>query len=412
MLRKADIDCETGGHTDRVLESDYVIISPGVPLTVPIVVKLRERGIPVFSEIEFASWVCRAPLVAVTGSNGKTTTTTLIGEIFKAARREVEVCGNIGRPFSEVADTVSENGVVVLEVSSFQLETIADFRPKVSLLLNIQPDHLDRHRTFDGYRTIKYRICENQQADDWFIINHDDPEIRIDDVTTSARRESFSIASPNGAMTYVRDNMLCVRRAGAAEDVIALDEIRIHGRHNVQNASAAVAATSVLGVPVTAMIEALRTFNGVEHRLEPAGTVAGIQFINDSKATNVDSVVVALQAMSTPVYLIAGGRHKGAPYTPIIDAGRGKIKCILAIGEARDKIFSDLGQAFPTQFASTLEDAVMKAFELAVPGETVLLSPGCSSFDMFDNFEHRGRAFKKAVAGLRNGKKKNETLHG
>ncbi len=411
-LRTAGIAFESGQHSDRVLESDYVVVSPGVPLTVPIIVKLRERGIPIFSELEFASWVCRAPIVAVTGSNGKTTTTTLIGDIFVAAGWPVEVCGNIGKPFSDVADRLHERGVAVVETSSFQLETIADFRPRVALLLNIQPDHLDRHRTFDAYRTIKYRICENQLHGDFFIVNHDDPEIDTATVTTAATIASFSIVAPNGAMTFVENNHLFVRRDGIVEDVIHVDDIRIRGRHNLQNASAAVAATAVVGVPVAAMAEALRSFAGVEHRLEPAGTVAGIAFINDSKATNVDSVVVALQSMTTPVYLIAGGRDKGAPYTPIVEAGRRKIKGILAIGEARDKIFHDLGQAFPTQFAATLEEAVLKAFELALPGETVLLSPGCASFDMFENFEHRGRVFKAAVAGLRNGKKKNETLHG
>ncbi|MCB2229722.1 UDP-N-acetylmuramoyl-L-alanine--D-glutamate ligase [bacterium] len=411
-LRKVGIEYEAGGHTDRVLDSDYVIISPGVPPTVPIVAKLRERGIPIFSELEFASWVCKAPIVAVTGSNGKTTTTTLIGEIFAAAGWQVEVCGNIGRPFAEIADRVGENGVAVVETSSFQLETIADFQPRVALLLNVQPDHLDRHRTLEAYRAVKYRICENQQAPDCFIVNHDDPQIDLESIPTSATKQSFSIVAPNGAVTYIRNNTLGLRRNGSDEDVIAIDDIRIKGRHNLQNASAAVAATAALGVPVEAMAEALRSFAGVEHRLEPVETVAGIKFVNDSKATNVDSVVVALQSMTTPVYLIAGGRDKGAPYTPIVEVGRSKIKGILAIGEARDKIFNDLGQAFPTQFAATLEEAVMKAFELALPGETVLLSPGCASFDMFENFEHRGRAFKAAVAALRNGKKKNETLQG
>lgn len=411
ILRREGIAFETEYHSDRVLSSDYVIVSPGVPLTIPIIAKLRERGIPIFSELEFASWVCRGPIVAVTGSNGKTTTSSLLGEIFAADGRTVEVCGNIGRPFSEVADRIDESAIAVVETSSFQLETIADFRPRVALLLNIQPDHLDRHRTLESYARIKYRVCENQRVDDCFIVNHDDPQIDVDAVTTAATRESFSIAAPNGAMTFVRDNHLFVRRSGRIEDVIGIDAIRIRGRHNLQNASAAVAAAAVMGVPASAMAEALRNFAGVEHRLEPVGSVAGVRFINDSKATNVDSVVVALQSMTTAVYLIVGGRDKGAPYTPIVEAGRDKVKGVLAIGEARDKIFNDLGQAFPTQFAATLEDAVLKAFELALPGETVLLSPACASFDMFENYEHRGRAFKAAVAGLRNGKKKNETLH-
>lgn len=409
-LKKFGIPFETGGHTERLMESDYVVISPGIPPAVEIVQQIRERGIPIFSEIEFASWVCQAPIVAVTGSNGKTTTTTLIGEIFTAAGFETVVCGNIGRPFAQVADRVPADGVAVVEVSSYQLESIADFHPHVALLLNLQADHLDRHGSFGAYRATKLRVTENQEKDDCFITNADDPAILPEEITTRARRLTFSIEARTDSVTFVEDGKLRLHRESEIKNVIDIEQIRIKGRHNLQNASAAVAATAQFKIAPATMARVLREFPGVEHRLEPLGSVAGIYFVNDSKATNVDSMLVALESMTRPVFLICGGRDKGSPYVPVIEAGRGKIKGLVAIGEAREKIFNELGQAFPVEFADSLEDAVLKAFEQASPGDVVLLSPGCASFDMFENFEHRGKVYKQAVAGLRNGKKKDETV--
>ena len=409
-LETAGIPYEIGGHTDRLLECDYLVVSPGVPLTVDILKQAKARGLPIFSEIELASWVCRAPIVAVTGSNGKTTTTTLTGAMLRDAGLTTEVCGNIGRPFADIADTIPENGVVVLEVSSYQLETIADFRPHVALILNLQPDHLDRHGSFENYVAAKYRIAENQRSSDYLIVNQGDAAIDIDNIETSAARLAFSIASRNGACTFVEEGWLWARAGREWFKIIHTDDIRIRGRHNLENAAAAVAAAMLFDVSVNKIAGTLKTFAGVEHRLEPVGAVAGINFINDSKATNVDATVVALQSMTTGVFLICGGRDKGYPYQPWLKAGKDKVRGLVAIGEAKEKIFRELGQQFPTEFADTLEDAVRKAFHQAEPGDTVLLSPGCASFDMFENFEARGRAFKDAVAGLRNGKKKNETV--
>jgi UDP-N-acetylmuramoylalanine--D-glutamate ligase len=410
QLEHAAIPFETGGHTDRLLAADYLVVSPGVPLDIPVLQKARQKGLPLFSELEFASWACRAPMVAVTGSNGKTTTTTLIGEIFRAAGRAVEVCGNIGRPFSQSADTVPPDGVAVVEVSSFQLETIADFRPKVSMILNIQHDHLDRHGSLDAYRRIKYRIAENQGSEDYLVVNHDDPEILSEGIATSATVASFSIGLPNSSATWVKDGVLHFSHGGEGVAVVACDDIRIRGRHNLENAAAAVCATMLLGVGADTVGSVLKSFEGVEHRLEPVGTVAGVRFVNDSKATNVDSVCVALESLSGPVYLILGGRDKGSPYLPIAQAGGDKVRSILAIGEAREKIFNDLGQRYPIQFAETLAVAVQLAFEMASPGDTVLLSPGCASFDQFQNFEHRGKAFKSAVAALNHGNRSDESV--
>jgi len=409
-LKTADIEFEVGGHTERLLDCDYLVLSPGVPLTIEILEKAKLKGIPMFSEIEFASWVCPAPIIAVTGSNGKTTTTTLIGAMLRDAGLTTEVCGNIGRPFADVADTITEDGVVVLEVSSYQLETIADFHPHVALILNLQPDHLDRHGSFENYVTAKYRIAENQQASDFLITNQGDAAIEPDKIATDATRLAFAISPRNGAITFVEEEWLWAKIDTESFKVIPTGDIRIKGRHNLENAAAAVAAAVLFDVSVNKIAETLKTFAGVEHRLEPIGAVAGINFINDSKATNVDATVVALESMTTPVVLICGGRDKGYPYLPWVEAGRERIKGLVAIGEAKEKIFKELGQQFPTQFADSLELAVRAAFDQAEPCDTVLLSPGCASFDMFENYEARGRAFKDAVAGLRNGKKKNETV--
>lgn len=409
-LQKAGIEFEVGGHTDRLLGCDYIVVSPGVPLTMEMLKRARAANIPIFSELEFAAWFCAGQIVAITGTNGKTTTTSLTGEIFKAAGVPTYVCGNIGVAFTDIADQVPSNGVAVVEVSSFQLETVADFRPKACVILNITPDHLDRHGSMDGYKRVKYRITENQGPEDYFIVNRDDEILMTDPAQTQATRLQFSIKDDIAANTFVRDGALWIRFKGKETRVIATDEITIQGPHNLQNAAAAVSLAMTLDIPVSAMAQALKSFPGVEHRLEKAGVVAGITFINDSKATNVDSVVVAIRSMRTPTYLIMGGRHKGAPYTPIIEVGKPMIQGVIAIGESREKIFNDLGKAFPVSFAATLEEAVHKGFEMAHPGETVLLSPGCSSFDMFENFEHRGRVFKETVASLRNGKKKSESV--
>ncbi|PWB75333.1 UDP-N-acetylmuramoyl-L-alanine--D-glutamate ligase [candidate division GN15 bacterium] len=410
-LEKAGIPFETGAHTDKLLMCDYLIVSPGVKLQIDILVQARQAGIPIFSELEFASWFCKGKIAAITGTNGKTTTTALTGELFKAAGVPYRVCGNIGLAFTEVVTEIPSDGVAIVEVSSFQLEAIADFRPHVAVILNITPDHIDRHGSMEAYREAKFRIAENQSATDFLILNNEDPELSKARVKTEARLLWFSTRDNDpSAATFIRSGSLWARHNGREQAIIKGSEIGILGPHNLQNAAAAVAIGTVLNLPAEAMAKALRQFPGVEHRLEKAGTVAGVNFINDSKATNVDSVCVALRSMTSPTYLILGGRDKGAPYAPIIEAGRKVIKGLIVIGESREKIFRELGQSFPTISAETLEEAVARGFEMAHPGETVLLSPGCASFDMFDNFEHRGRVFKQAVASLKNGKSKGETV--
>ncbi|HUV31831.1 MAG TPA: UDP-N-acetylmuramoyl-L-alanine--D-glutamate ligase [Acidobacteriota bacterium] len=409
-LSRAGIEFETGGHTERLLSRDYLVLSPGVPLTVEILRAAAERGIPFFSELEFASWLYRGSIIGVTGSNGKTTTASLLGEILAADGRDVRVCGNIGLPFAEVVEALTESSVAVVEVSTFQLETIADFHPHVAVILNLTPDHLDRHGTFETYKRIKYRITENQTADDYFVLNRDDAESMADDPPSRASRLYFSTGRRDGVAAFVDNGTLYVQVSDAPAAVVRCDEIRIPGPHNLQNAAAAAVVATLCEVEAATIGDVLRSFPGVEHRLEAVGTVAGVAFVNDSKATNVDSVCYALKSLPGPVHLICGGRHKGAGYDPIIAAGQNRIKGLVLIGEARDMIFEALGRSFPARFADSLEEAVRKAFEDAVPGETVVLSPGCASFDMFDDFEHRGRVFKTAVQALKNNRNSNEKV--
>lgn len=402
QVKRLGIDFEVGGHTDRLLDSDFVILSPGVPKTIPIIEKIFEKGIPVFPEIELASWFCAGKIIAVTGSNGKTTTTTLIGEILKDAGIPCEVCGNIGRPFSEVVLQVQTGGYAVVEVSSFQLELIEQFHPHIALILNLTPDHLDRYLDFDDYKQAKYRIAENMTDSDWLILNGDDPEIKGENIKTEAARIAFSINRTLSAGVFQRGRTLAGSVGDRNFEIIPIEDIRIPGPHNLQNSAAASLAGYLAGVTPLAIASTLKKFPGVEHRLEDIGMIAGIRFINDSKATNVDSVRYALMSVSTPIVLIAGGRDKAGDFAPLLEVGKGKIKEIILIGEAREKMFDVLGKVFPVQFGESMSDAVKKAYQAASAGETVILSPACASFDMFDNFEHRGVEYKKAVASLKN----------
>ncbi|SYZ72774.1 UDP-N-acetylmuramoylalanine--D-glutamate ligase [Candidatus Zixiibacteriota bacterium] len=399
-LKEIGADYETGGHTEKLLKCDFIILSPGVPKSVPMIKNIYEEGIPVFSEIELASWFCRGKIIAITGSNGKTTTTSLMGAMLEAAGLKNVVCGNIGNPFADAVLEMPADGWAVVEVSNFQLEDIEEFKPHIAMILNLTPDHLDRYENFDGYKMAKYRIAENQQPSDFLILNADDTVIEKNNIATRAQKIYFSTARSLPIGVFQRGQMLIGSVGGKEYEIIEINKIRIPGPHNLQNAAAASLAALLIGLPPNRIAEALEKFPGVTHRMEDAGTVAGIKFINDSKATNVDSVCYALRSISTPICLIAGGRDKGGSYLPIAEYGKGKIKEIILIGEAKEKIFAALGKIFPVEFASSMDEAVQKAFKAARPGETVLLSPACSSFDMFENYEQRGETFKKLVAAL------------
>jgi UDP-N-acetylmuramoylalanine--D-glutamate ligase len=400
-LRHLNIDFEAGSHSERALDHrDYIVLSPGVNPGIPILRKAKAAGIPIFSEIEVAFWLCSAKIVGITGSNGKTTTSTLLGEILRKDSRECQVAGNIGIPFSSVVEKVSSSGIIVLELSSFQLENIEEFKPEVAALLNISADHLDRYPDLESYSRAKTKVFDNQVSQDFAILNmDDDPSIKIKD-SCKAQVIFFSTAQELEKGAFIHQGKLVLRPNGKTENVLEVDEIGIKGPHNISNAICACAISAVLGVKKDSLREALRNFRGVEHRLEEVKTVSGIRFINDSKATNVRSVWYALNSIPEPILLIAGGRDKGGDFTQLREKAKEKLKSLILIGESKQKIDEALGDLVESIWVDSLEEGVKRAYQMASPGECVLLSPGCASFDMFKDYEHRGRVFKSAVRQL------------
>lgn len=401
-LKSTGMDFETGGHTEKALDhKDYLVVSPGIPSDLPILIQAENKGIPIFSEIEVAYWLSEAQIIGITGSNGKTTTTTLVGEILKEDGREVRVAGNIGVPFSSVVQEVSSNGVIVLEISSFQLEKIEEFKPKVSTILNVTPDHLDRYPDMKTYTDAKLRIFENQTEDDFVVLNWDDPVTSKLAPLSRAKSLFFSIKSELKVGSYVKNGSLVFQMNGKAVEIIPVEEIGIKGPHNLSNAAAACAICASIGVKKESMEKALRNFKGVEHRLEEVSIIDGIRFVNDSKATNVDSVFYALQSIKEPIFLIAGGKDKGGDFTKLRELVKLKVKGLILLGQAKEKIKNALGDLVPTNMVGSMEEAVELGFRKAEKGDCVLLSPACASFDMFKDYEDRGRVFKKAVINLK-----------
>ncbi|MGB7023207.1 MAG: UDP-N-acetylmuramoyl-L-alanine--D-glutamate ligase [Candidatus Acidiferrales bacterium] len=399
-LRAAGVTLELGAHNpETFVNQDLIILSPGVPAKMPPLQLARNRGIPVWSEIELAWRLLRGKLVAITGSNGKTTTTALVGHILQSAKIPVLIGGNIGTPLLAKVEASSDSTVTVAEVSSFQLETIEAFRPDVGVLLNLTPDHIDRHGSFEEYARAKQRLFENMLDRDAAVLNADDPEV--------ARRGPahgqvfwFSRQKRLAAGTFVRGDQILFRREGSEEVLMRRSEIPLRGEHNVENVLAASTAAILAGAPIGAIAAAVRTFPGVEHRLEYITEIKGVAYYNDSKATNVDATLKAIEAFPGSLFVILGGKDKGSPYTPLREPLREKTKRVLLIGAAADKIREELEGAVAMEYAGTLDRAVALAFEQAVPGDTVLLAPACASFDQFENFEQRGRAFKAIVARL------------
>jgi len=397
-LERQGVRIECGGHSDSLLEAaEYVVLSPGVPADLSLLHHARTRGIPVVGEIEVASWFCRAPIVAVTGSNGKTTTTALVGDIFERDGWTVVVAGNIGSPFSAVADSLPPEGIAVVEVSSFQLETIDAFQPEVSVMLNLSPDHLDRHAGYDAYVAAKARIFENQDEGNVAVVNADDTAVMALAEEIRPRVVPFSGGKPLSEGVTVSQETLVARYSGTEKKICPLEQIRLRGPHNLSNAAAAVAVADTLGVAPSHIREALRNFSGVEHRLERVADVDGVSFVNDSKATNVVSVQSALLSFEEPIILIAGGRDKGTDFMPLRRLAADKVKLLILIGEAAPKLKEALGDVVLTADAESMEEAVELAYRSARRGECVLLSPACASFDMYENFEERGTRFKEAV---------------
>lgn len=400
-LRSLGIELEGGGHSDRVLDCSLLVLSPGVPGDIPFVQEAGRRGIRVLSELEVASWFCRSPIVAVTGSNGKTTTTTLIGRILGDAKKKHVVAGNIGTAFSAVVLDMAEEDIVVLEVSSFQLDHCETFRPKVSVILNVTEDHMDRYRhSMELYAASKARIFMNQSGDDTFVYCADDPwTIRIA-AQAACRRLPFSTDTILQEGAWMEHGILMLGDQNGPKQVIPLEQMTIRGIHNARNAMAAVLVGSLFDVSIASMRATLRNFKGVEHRLEFVREHNGIRYYNDSKATNVDAVRYAIQAFSDPIILILGGRDKGNDYTLIQDLVRKHVKSILAIGESAQKVETAFHGIVPVHRASSMEGAVRLAAQEGRAGDVVLLSPACASFDWFKNYEHRGKVFKDLVNHL------------
>jgi UDP-N-acetylmuramoylalanine--D-glutamate ligase len=404
-LDEIGVEYEFGDNTHRVLEADYVVLSPGVPLDAPIVKLAREKQIKILSEIEIAFDQCEAPVVAITGTNGKTTTTTLVGEIFKKAGWNTLVAGNIGIAFSEIVDQAKgEKAIVVLEVSSFQLDAIDSFRPKVSALLNITPDHLDRYKNYEAYIQSKYRIVENQKGYDTLVYNHDDENVRNCADTVNIRTLGFSLKEELKQGAYLVGDDIILRIGREKEVLLNRNEIGIPGPHNLMNAMAAALMTRVMGIEWNAIRESLHTFQGVEHRIEFVRELNGVKYYNDSKATNVDSVYYALGSFNSPIILIAGGKDKGNDYSKIKELVEQNVKAVVTVGKGAEKIEKFFSGMKPIHSAGmSMDEAVRLAKDAAAPGDIVLLSPACASFDMFDNYEHRGKVFKGLVMQLERG---------
>jgi len=402
-LKASGIAFEEGGHTaTRVLDADEVVKSPGIPDTASLVTAAVAKGIPVISEIEFAYRYCNGKIIAITGSNGKTTTTLLTHHILQKAGLDVAVGGNVGNSFAGlVAD--GDNAYYVLELSSFQLDGIRAFRPDIAVLLNITPDHLDRyHYRMENYVASKFRVAMNQVPDDHFIHCADDPETIawLHEHTVKARRWPFSIHHTVDQGAYLKDDQLQIT-TDQSTFRMSIIELALKGKHNVYNSMAAGIAARVLDIRKDIVRESLSDFQNVEHRLEHVALVHGIEFINDSKATNVNSTWYALESMDKPVVWIVGGVDKGNDYTTLRDLVKHKVKAIVCLGTDNEKIHKAFVGLVPviTETASA-EQAVQTAYEASETGDVVLLSPACASFDLFENYEERGRKFKAAVKGL------------
>ena len=405
VLLDHGITVETGGHGERTFRGqDLIVVSPGVPVDAPPLVQARGLGESVIGEIELAAQFLPGPIVAITGSNGKTTTTTLVGEILTAGGLPTLVGGNIGTPAISLAGRAKPETVTVLEISSFQLETVQTFRPKVAVVLNVTPDHLDRHRTFEIYTNAKARIFENQQGSDFAVLNADDATCVAMAARTRARVFWFSRQKEVEQGAWVREANIVFRDAKGQREVLQVSEIPLKGAHNLENVLAAVCVGMLMGCATDKIREGVRNFRAVEHRLEFVATINGVDYFNDSKATNVDATIKALESFPANIHLILGGKDKGSDYTVLNDLLRKRVKRVYTIGAAAAKIESQIVSSKnggpELVHSQTLENAIRGAHAAAKPGDTVLLAPACASFDQFKSYEHRGKVFKEIVQGL------------
>ena len=391
-----------GEFPEHLLEElELVVLSPGVPTDLPVILAMKEHGIQVIGEVELAYAFGKGDVLAITGTNGKTTTTSLLGEIMKCHQEEVFVVGNIGNPYTVAASQMTERSVAVAEMSSFQLESIETFRPKVSAILNFTPDHLNRHHTMEAYVEAKKQIAKNQTAEDYCVLNYEDERTKAFGEEVKAQVLYFSRAHKLERGIYLDDGKMIYKNP---EEVIVchVDELQILGIHNYENVMAAVAMAAVYGVPMDTIRKAILAFKGVEHRIEYLTEKDGVVYYNDSKGTNPDAAIKGIQAMNRKTVLIGGGYDKNSEYTEWIQAFDGKVKQLILIGATREKIAQDAEKCgfHDYVFADTFEEAVLLAAKTAKSGEAVLLSPACASWGMFPNYEVRGEKFKEIVNSL------------
>ena len=402
MKDGAKADIVLGEFPEELLgKLDLVIISPGVPTDLPIVNRMRESDIPVVGEIELAYELGKGEVLAITGTNGKTTTTALLGEIMKAVYDSAFVVGNIGIPYTNVVDETRNDSVIVAEMSSFQLESIVDFRPRVSAILNITPDHLNRHHTMEAYIQAKKNVAINQTAEDTCVLNYEDEVLREFGETLQTKVLYFSSKRKLDKGIYLEDGNIIYRNPDECL-VCNVKELKLLGVHNYENVMAAVAMAAAYGVPMDSIRKTIKEFAGVEHRIEFVAEKNGVAYYNDSKGTNPDAAIRGIQAMNRPTYLIGGGYDKQSEYKEWIESFDGKVKRLLLIGQTREKIAKEAEECGFTDIMllDTFEDAVLTAAKLAEPGEAVLLSPACASWGMFKNYEERGDKFKEIVNSL------------
>lgn len=400
-LKKENIKFETGGHSEKVYDCAMMVVSPGVPNQAPVLIKAREKNIRLISEVELSYQYCKGNIIAITGTNGKTTTTSLCGHIFNQCGKNTFVAGNIGLAFSEIALDVEEDEFVALEVSSFQLDLIDQFKPKVAMILNLTPDHLNRYdNSIDKYAHSKQRIYKNQDASDYLVLNKDNGTVLKYLINHKSKSFYFSLDGEQENGCYKKDDKIHYRRAGREEFSCDIAAIKLKGEHNISNAMAVICAAKVFKLENAKIIRALQSFDGVEHRLELVREIDGVKFINDSKATNVDSVWYALKSFEEPILLILGGQDKGNDYNRIMELVVDRVKKIYAIGSSANQVFSFFHNSVKVEIKESMEDVITAAINEARDGDVVLLSPACASFDMFDNYEHRGIVFKDAVNKL------------
>lgn len=398
-----DYEFESGGHTAKVLNSDLIIISPGVQTNISILKKAAKKGIPVWGEIELGYQIVKdfnCKIIAVTGSNGKSTTATLIYHILKKAGKNAILGGNIGHAFTSFQIEKDIYDFIVLEISSFQLDTIFEFKPDISIILNVTPDHLDRYKNFNNYVKSKSKILSNQTENELIILNYDDSICKNIANGFGVQKEFFSLNKPINQNILVENNQFIIQYPNQPKIKISFEDLPVMGLHNVSNISASVIACHHCGLNSNEISDGILTFSGLKHRLEPIISIKGINFINDSKATNGASVKTALQALNAPINLIMGGSSKNEDFSPLRLYIKENIRNLVVFGQTKDILYKTFSDVVKTYIVGNLKNATKKAFEIANKGDYVLLSPGCASYDMFKNFEERGRKFKEIVLNL------------